>query len=884
MFVERWIETWPRISSSKTTLETLDDVVHRVSVLERTVKQLSGSLPSQADDVDAIISKLPSPEHHAPDRQSSTKSTAANGKENHKFLSTIRSSYGTASTDEDVAMMLEDFAMGHRINRSRAAQDLECEPVSPSYLYPTPSSVDGPSFGQYGPPTLSFPHPSSPTDGMSPVFGLGDGHPLGLLIDPTVNVTAKLVALLPSASRCRLLVQFYFERLEWYSKVLHAPTFQSDAESLLRQIAIATPSALNPDPVPSALAHISLPFLSVYFMVLCLALHLIEPGLCRQLNIGFTEATELGTKMYNAAQATFYVGNFLANHSLEALQSFILMGVYRQNVDEADSHWALLGSAIKIAQNLGISRLGSESEDRRYTGSWRSLIKRETARRVWWSLIFDDWSHAAAHNGAYSVHPSQNHTALPANINDVDLVEGRPLREMPETQYTEMTLSRTRFRFVELYRQIVDNMQSPSPSGYGFVLEMDAKLRKMQEDIPSYFQDNPHGEPGNILSKEQLLASAKGVKGLELTLSLIMGETRQLRLHRPFLFRGYKDKRFAKSRDQCISSARAILNYLKSNDEHSAILLKWWIVLFYGFAASVVLFIDLCHQKADDAPDLEYRRAELREALDLFKTAEHISTVSRNAIVLLEGLMSAEPEIPSKPSRKRSAPDDDDEPFERIVKRMIVDANRNVGTPGSQSSFGSPTNARSSPIAASFGHQRSNSSRSGSFSSGSGINSGYPARTQVPISNYHRRSSSSGLQTSWPYNSSNGSPVQSPRQRITGLPSPPHSNAQPHSAAASMVPGFNLGWGQPGRDALAPGVLFRDSGIFDASMKDFDEVTINELGQMLWSADGYGISDIGDIGASVGVDIGSGGTANTNLWPNGRDTAPKHVGAGGIHV
>jgi len=107
-----------------------------------------------------------------------------------------------------------------------------------------------------------------------------------------------------------------------------------------------------------------------------------------------------------------------------------------------------------------------------------------------------------------------------------------------------MTLSRTRFRFVELYRQIVDNMQSPSPSGYGFVLEMDAKLRKMQEDIPSYFQDNPHGEPGNILSKDQLLASAKGVKGLELTLSLIMGETRQLRLHRPFLFRGYKDKRF----------------------------------------------------------------------------------------------------------------------------------------------------------------------------------------------------------------------------------------------------------------------------------------------------------------------------------------------------
>ncbi|KAF5358796.1 hypothetical protein D9758_008582 [Tetrapyrgos nigripes] len=529
--------------------------------------------------------------------------------------------------------------------------------------------------------------------------------------------------------------------------------------------------------------------------------------------------------------------------------------------------------------------------------------------------IFDDWSHAAAHNGAYSVHPSQNHTALPANINDADLVEGQPLREIPDTQYTEMTLSRTRFRFVDHYRQIVDNMQSPSPSGYGFILDMDAKLRKMQEDIPLYFQD-PSSPIGHVLPKEQLLATARGVKGLELTLSLIMGETRQLRLHRPFLFRGYKDKRFEKSRDQCITSARAILNYLKSNDEQSAILLKWWIVLFYGFAASVVLFIDLCHHKADDGTDLEHRRSELREALDLFKTAEHISTVSRNAIVLLEGLMSAEPEISSKPSKKRGAPDDDEEPFERIVKRMIVDANRYVGTPAS-SCFGSPTHVKASPIATTFGHRRSSSSRSaGSFSNASGMTSGgFPVHEQhVPISNTrHRRSSSQlsrpHLQTSWSaaqqqqqqqstFNAGTGfvnrngngslSPGESPLSAATSLPSPPHSNAQLQHVpviSGSLAPGFNLGWGQTGRDALAPGMLFRDSGLFsDTNMKAFDEVTINELGQMLWSADGYGMGDMGDIGVgvgvSVGVDMGVTGTAIHNIWPNsGNDMHTQATGA-----
>jgi hypothetical protein len=36
---------------------------------------------------------------------------------------------------------------------------------------------------------------------------------------------------------------------------------------------------------------------------------------------------------------------------------------------------------------------------------------------------------------------------------------------------------------------------------------------------------------------------------------------------------------------QCVNSATAILDYLKSDEEQSALLLKWWLVLFYGFAA-----------------------------------------------------------------------------------------------------------------------------------------------------------------------------------------------------------------------------------------------------------------------------------------------------------
>ncbi|KAK0207864.1 hypothetical protein DFS33DRAFT_1379414 [Desarmillaria ectypa] len=632
------------VASSKAATETLDDVLGRLAVLEQTV------------------SKLVSAGNHGKEKEKV--------KDKEKVRSAIRSSFGITSTDEDVAMMLEDFAMGHRVNRSRATQDLD---------------------------TMKY--NEDPYTSASP----SGGHPLLLLLDPGVNVIARLVAMLPNDMRSRALVQFYFERLEWYSKVLHAPTFISELNVLLIQKS------------SDSLGMVRVSFLGVYFMILCLSLHLIEPYICERVAIDFSTASELSKQMYSAAQACLHYDDFLGAHSLEHLQCILLMGVYQQNLDEADTHWALLGSAIKAPQNLGMSRLGSESDERTYNATWRSLVKRETARRIWWSLIFNDWSHAAAHNGTYAIHPSQNHTGWPANVNDEDLVDdGQPLRSRPTEEYTEMTFSITRLRFVVLYREIVDEMQAPT--GYSFVGDMDKRLEEMSK-----------GVPGHFITDDKSLAVDEGVKRLELTLCLIMGETRRLRLHRPYLFRGYKDRKYVKSREQCIASAQAILDHLKSDDKQSAILLKWWIVLFYGFAAAVVLFIDLCHQKAaDDGRCLDERRAELRQALDLFKTAEHISVVSRNAIALLEGLLSdgfffapplpavdcfpilaAEPDLPSKPSRKRGRDRIDDEnegePFEHIVKRMIIDASKNSSSPGSVSAVsGSGSSASPTEIRASF--------------------------------------------------------------------------------------------------------------------------------------------------------------------------------------
>ncbi|KAG7088968.1 hypothetical protein E1B28_012913 [Marasmius oreades] len=662
-------------SSGKTTIETLDDVLNRVAVLEKIVSRLSKFLPP--DLLLSLTSSIAKPVDRCNTvKKLSTPLTPHVGKSSPGRLPTpeggnpsgVRFLCGSASSDEEIAMMLEDFAMGNRINRHRASLEL--------LLSTQPSASMA----------LDYPWPATATTNLCEHgFQSHPTGPLSVLIDPSTNVMQRLVSMLPDEPQSRELIQFYFDRIEWYTKIFHYPSFMAEANELFQQINQG--SYLGSDNYEEndvwSVGHISISFLSTLFMVICLALHLIEPEICQRLNIGIEEAAALAQTMYSAAQASLWVDNFWSNHSLEAVQCLLLMGVYHKNLDDADSHWALLGSAIKIAQNLGLARLGSENENRVYTGPWKSIVRREIGRRVWWNLIFNDWSHAAAHNGVYSIHPTQNLTGMPANVNDADLVDGR---EVPGPEnyhhYTEMTFSLTRFQFVEIHREIIDNnntnanampvgisnssSNSTRAPGYGFVTETDAKLQDMLDRIPSRFQHTEQSLLYHPIKQETM-----GVREMETLMALIMGETRRMRLHRPYLYRGYVDRKYAGSTEQCIDSARAVLHYLKSTPEQSAIFLKWWLVMFYGFGAAVVLFIDLCHLRSENPAAVESRKVELQEALNLFKMTQNASTVSQNAIALLEEmLVVSEPRTLN--TRKRASEGNDS--MERIAKRTMVES------------------------------------------------------------------------------------------------------------------------------------------------------------------------------------------------------------------
>ena len=103
---------------------------------------------------------------------------------------------------------------------------------------------------------------------------------------------------------------------------------------------------------------------------------------------------------------------------------------------------------------------------------------------------------------------------------------------------------------------------------------MDTRVVKILDSLPSYFRGAT--PPSDHIND---------AKVMECLLIQLIGETRLLRLHRPYLSRGYKDRKFAPSKDRCVHSARSILVLLKTAEKACPLLLGQWLVLFYGFGA-----------------------------------------------------------------------------------------------------------------------------------------------------------------------------------------------------------------------------------------------------------------------------------------------------------
>jgi hypothetical protein len=225
----------------------------------------------------------------------------------------------------------------------------------------------------------------------------------------------------------------------------------------------------------------------------------------------------------------------------------------------------------------------------------------------------------------------------PLNINDEDLIDGMSRIEQPLSQPTAMSYSLQRIRLSEISRIIVDRtpliMAHAGGPSHDVVMDIDTELQLLINDIPPFFSMSI----ADLTESYQLdpLRAVNIAHQGYMFYSLLYGH--RCKLHFPYFSRGFVDSAYASSREICLQSARLIIQ-TESQLENSGLCTvtryKFLGLLLSVFMASIVLLMDLCHNKS--SPQQEKQRGEIAGAIRILEEARH---ESETAAKFLDSLM-----------------------------------------------------------------------------------------------------------------------------------------------------------------------------------------------------------------------------------------------------
>ena len=224
-------------------------------------------------------------------------------------------------------------------------------------------------------------------------------------------------------------------------------------------------------------------------------------------------------------------------------------------------------------------------------------------RRVWCSLVTMD-AVSSFMVGLPSITRTVDHdSAEPKNVHDWELYDG--IVELPASRplshTTPVSYSIAKARLLQPLGEVVDFVSSMQCDSYDRALQIDEKLTSAHLQMPPHLR---------LRSVEQTAGLSPNTINRMVQIEFLFHQGVCV-LHRGFLVRGRFDKRFARSREQCLRSAMVLLNHQRvlyevSNKTGSAKALYWFQLSFISQAfilPAVILCLDLRHRKNNNTGD-----------------------------------------------------------------------------------------------------------------------------------------------------------------------------------------------------------------------------------------------------------------------------------------
>ncbi|OCF33194.1 hypothetical protein I316_05239 [Kwoniella heveanensis BCC8398] len=320
-----------------------------------------------------------------------------------------------------------------------------------------------------------------------------------------------------------------------------------------------------------------------------------------------TNDSSLEERLETACEDALAYSDFLDRPSTETIQTIISLNIYLNNKNRVTAAKSLLGTAIKMAISMGMSRVPDEAALEDTDG----VIERELGRRLWWSLVCQD-AYTASNSGfTYSINLSHSSTGLFANVEDDDILGGTAYHSNPLDVVTSSTFHICKIQFALVVRGFIDAINAHFPdAAYDDIMALDQRFRQAYNALPTRLRpDLPQPFELSYAGSQRYLVEQRIFMGVTL-------HNRLMRLHRAYMVRGYNDERYAYSTKVCLESAYALLDLVKQSTQT---LCRWWVVLVHVWTSGLILSADLVRGATQESTR-QRQRDGVKKAISLLET------------------------------------------------------------------------------------------------------------------------------------------------------------------------------------------------------------------------------------------------------------------------
>ncbi|KAF7560187.1 hypothetical protein G7046_g3981 [Stylonectria norvegica] len=412
---------------------------------------------------------------------------------------------------------------------------------------------------------------------------------------------AFLQMLLPSLDHIWQLVDYHECYLLWYHCCYHGPTFRSELESVI---------AGQDDKTTLIVDGLHLQWLALLFSIMAGALTCSAEWRLREWGFSKPETVKLSTQWYKASITCLNHGNWTEEHEVYSVSAITTLTMIAHPLGRSAELSVLLGTALKIAQALGLDKLShnaalDEIDEASSHEERHRSIRRELGRKLWSQLCVQDWMSLPS-AGSHSINPSHFTTTKPTSRNHLTM------DFLTATFPTYISYGNYLFDIAQLVVQHHEAMlQSTTPfTKYQHVLDYDTQMRNLAtKGMPRFFHVM---EPVDA-SWPEWVHWARSSLTVCFAHKIIM-------IHRAYIRRSFTNTVYSKTRVTCLAAAKTILNEAKkARDVNGPII---WIDKAYCVAAAIILCLDIFHRSESDPEYATHRNLVLQciEQLQDFET------------------------------------------------------------------------------------------------------------------------------------------------------------------------------------------------------------------------------------------------------------------------